>query len=40
MKDQNEQKEIELQRKIQLVAEKLSPEARAALQQIQVLHKI
>uniref|UniRef100_A0A914DTC2 SXP/RAL-2 family protein Ani s 5-like cation-binding domain-containing protein n=1 Tax=Acrobeloides nanus TaxID=290746 RepID=A0A914DTC2_9BILA len=35
MKDQDEQKEIELQRKIQLVAEKLSPEARAALQQMQ-----
>uniref|UniRef100_A0A914C9B6 SXP/RAL-2 family protein Ani s 5-like cation-binding domain-containing protein n=1 Tax=Acrobeloides nanus TaxID=290746 RepID=A0A914C9B6_9BILA len=37
MKDQDEQKEIELRRKIQLVAEKLSPEARAALQQIQAV---
>ena len=40
MKDQEEQKEAELRRKIQLAAEKLSPEARAALQQMQVLHVI
>jgi hypothetical protein len=40
MKDRYEQKEIELQRKIQLAAEKLSPEARAAVQRMQVLLKI